>query len=325
MSISSRCAAALSVMLMLSACAQLPPAKAIDPSIKSHVTATQAVLTIPQTEIYADIVRSGGGGGGLIGALIDTAVENARTKKAEQAMVPVRNELLDFDFDSTMTSDLQTGISQMDWLHAGTVKVDKDPSADDLNKLVGDADQPYSLVVNVDYHLTPDFHALLVKVAAALFPKHSDSTSNSGQRLKPTDPKNAVFSQIVVYRENIPDDTLDAIELPPKPPVKKGPDGRPLPPDKPNLDDDQQQAVIYWTQDGAKVLKAALADATAVTSRVVSQALAGPLAAPAGAQRVKVDSYGKGLVLEKDPARVLVLLDDHSVVSSDVADVDFLK
>jgi hypothetical protein len=322
MSILSRSAKTLAVVLPLAACAQVQPAKTVDPSLKAQVTGTQVVLLIPQTELYVDV----GGGpsivSGPVGSLIDIAVQHHRMDRAEKILVPIHRDLQGFDFDSTFRSGMQVGLSTVDWLHADAPTLDKEASTQHRNQLIDGAAQPYVLLVDADYHLTHDFRTLLVNVTASLFPRHHTAKDNMDILLMASDARNEVFTQVVVYRADISDDTFDAIPIPPKAPLKRGADGRTIYPD-PDLDDDEQRAITFWTRDGGKGLQAALADAAAVTSRVICETLTAPLKAPTGAETGDVDDYGKGLVLEKDAARVLVLLHkDHSVVSSDAFDVD---
>src|SRR4051812_38476632 len=59
------------------------------------------LVTVPQNEIAAGINESNltaAMGGGLLFALIDAGVNNSRAKKAEAAIVPVRNALVDYAF-----------------------------------------------------------------------------------------------------------------------------------------------------------------------------------------------------------------------------------
>jgi len=253
----------------------------------------------------------------------ETAFDSALwTKMAEQGVAPLRNELLDLDFDQLMLGDMKTSLAGVNWLHADNVVLSKDATPEGETKLVTDAAQPYTLMLYSNYHLTSDFHALIVRVMAVLLPKVSHGTSDNGERLSVLNIKNALVVQTVVYRKNIPDDTLDAVPLPPKPPVQKGPDGRPLPSDQVELDDDQQQAAILWGKDHGQMIKDALTEAATITSRLVAQSLIATPVPAADALAAKVDGYGHGQVLEQGAGRDVVLLNDHSLISSDAADVE---
>ena len=319
-----RILAAAAVVLLLSACATAPAYMALDPAIKPKVTSTHVTVTVKETEIYADINQSqitGAMGGGLIWALVDSSVNNSRTKKAEAGIAPVRNALLDFDFDKLMTADMQADVAKVDWLHAGTVDFSKDNSADADDKLVSSASDPYTLIVDVDYHLTPDFHGLVVKTRGTFFPKNGPSKVVNGQtQNRPTDPKNIEFAENVTFQTTIPDSVLDAIPVPPKPPVKMGPDGKPLPSDQPDLDDDQQQAIVYWTQNGGQALKAALVAAASETSRIICQSLSGGEAPIAPVQYVKIPAFGRVELVEQAGNRDVVLLGDGTLLSTDASD-----
>src|SRR5580692_1676538 len=92
-------------VLFLGACAGIPPHEALPDAARDKISSTEVVLPIKQREIYVFVPNSTAGaasGGGLIGALVDAGINDIRTSKAEAAVKPLRDALVDFDFDKIL-------------------------------------------------------------------------------------------------------------------------------------------------------------------------------------------------------------------------------
>src|SRR5438105_2590773 len=67
---------------------------------RDKISSTDVVLPIRQNEIYVFVPNSNAAaaaGGGLIAALADAAINSVRTTKAETAVKPLRDALVDFN------------------------------------------------------------------------------------------------------------------------------------------------------------------------------------------------------------------------------------
>jgi hypothetical protein len=128
----------LSVMLLaasaLGACVTPMPAHlALNAAEQNAITTTEIVAPVHQSEVYIYVPPSqmaASGQGGLIGVLvlsaIDAGVNNARTSSAEKAVKPVRDAVVDFDFDSMIRDVLRASISKVAWMHIDAARVVKD-------------------------------------------------------------------------------------------------------------------------------------------------------------------------------------------------------
>ena len=176
--------------------------KTMDATTKAKVTASDGVAGIRQSEIYA-VIPQNNGGGGLLGALIGAAAENSAINRVQKEVAPVRDALLDFDFDGQTVSDLQQQLVKVDWLHLGNVTLTKDVSSDGYDKAIDDSQKPYTLFVTLDYHLSFDFKQLFVTARINLLPKPiPGSTVRQGPngstfKVSASDPGNSVYSNTV--------------------------------------------------------------------------------------------------------------------------------
>lgn len=92
-------------ILLLSACATAPvPRLAVD--AREDEKAVAVVLWIEQSEISVDDVNVNAGGG-LIGALIEAGIESTMARNRQRALGPLRDALVDFDLETTMTEALR--------------------------------------------------------------------------------------------------------------------------------------------------------------------------------------------------------------------------
>lgn len=296
--------------------------KSMDPAMQAQVSSSDAIVGIKQPEIYA-VIKQGGAAPGLIEALIVAAIDNHHATYAEKTVTPLRNALLDFDFDTPLLTGMQAQLPTVAWLHIGKVTLTKQASSDATTTELADAPTPYTLLINVDYHLSADFDQLVVTAHATLMQKPvapPKVVGESPQAKSPSDSANSVYATTVVYTTSIPDGTVDQLEAkaqaaaPPPPPGQKAKDA---------LSDDDA-AIQYWSADNASVTRAALTQAAADMSRLLVMAMQNPDKLQAKQDTVKID-HVKGHVLEKEgDNREVLQLDDGTLRSADVSEVDRL-
>jgi hypothetical protein len=166
--------------LLLTACAGVPAYESIPPAAKDQIASTEVVVPVKQNEIYvyvppSDMATAGAAGGGAIGGLlfaaVDAGVNSVRTSKAEDAVKPLRDALVDYSFDRTMQNDMQASLASVPWLHVDNVHVLKEATSDSMDRALDSSRDSAVLFASADYQLSNDADLLTVTVSASLFPK----------------------------------------------------------------------------------------------------------------------------------------------------------
>jgi len=156
---------------------------------------------------------------------------------------------------------MQAQLPKVDWLHLSTVTFTKAASSDAYDKLITDAQVPYTLIVRLDYHLSWDLKLLLVTATAQLLPKPTPGSNvHQGPNgttftVSASDPSNIIYTNTVTYVASIPDGMLS---------------------EHASFKEAAPVAMPYWSKDHAAVTRAALADAAAEVSRLVALSLQNP-------------------------------------------------
>jgi hypothetical protein len=206
--------AAVASLLALAACVTpVPPHEALPPAARDKIASTEMVAPIAQNEIYVYVPPSqlaSSGQGGLLGALvlasIDAGVDKTRAGRAEKAVKPLRDAIVDFSFDDTLTSELKTAMAQVSWLHLDAARVVKETSVDSLNKAIADSKASAVLITAANYELSNDGSVLTVTLVADLYP-NSDALNalkkpaNTEQR---SHPLNAIYRNTFVFEISAP-------------------------------------------------------------------------------------------------------------------------
>lgn len=202
-----RCTCVVLCTLMLGACASAPTYIALPDAAKSQLTSTDVVAAIPQSEIavYVPATNPSMAGGGLIGALITTSIDDVRVTKAEEALEPLRNALIGYDFDQMAAAELKTALSTQTILNVTGVTAVKNVSAKLTNAVTGSKSAAV-LVTAFDYHLEYDGIGLTVNLTANLFP--NTDTLKTLRPLKGNKqilaPQNALYHRTFMHIEMIP-------------------------------------------------------------------------------------------------------------------------
>jgi hypothetical protein len=165
---------ALMPALLLGACqTQIPAHEFMPNAARDKVSSTETVLPIKQSEIYVFVPQSNvaaAGGGGLLLALIDAGVDSVRTSKAETAVKPLRDALIDYSFDQSLQNSLKVSLAQDTWLHAGDGHVVREVTAANLDSVLAGSKSDAVLFTTTDYQLSNDADQLTVTMIASLFP-----------------------------------------------------------------------------------------------------------------------------------------------------------
>ncbi len=128
-------------------------------------------VVLSQAELKSNInsanivVVNGGLAGALIGAMVESGIEADRAKKAEAAITPLRDQMVDFNADDLAVATTKNGLATIDWLPAGDIKFSKDASPVGKSTFLDAAGTPQTAFFTYSYDLTPDFSSLRVVVS----------------------------------------------------------------------------------------------------------------------------------------------------------------
>jgi hypothetical protein len=167
---------AVSSALLLSACATATVNPPLPDAARTSISSTEVVVPIRQSEIYVYVPPStanAAGQGGLIGALvvaaINAGVDSVRTQKAETAVKPLRDALVDYKFDSTLQDDVKNALAKLPWLHASNVRIVKEVTTASLDSALEHSKADAVLFTTADYQLSNDADVLTVSLTVSLF------------------------------------------------------------------------------------------------------------------------------------------------------------
>lgn len=210
----------LSPLVLLAACGSLPPYQPLSSDARDKIASTDVIVPIRQHEIYVFVPASTAGAsagasmglaGAIVGALVDASVDSVRTGKAEKAVTPLRDSLVDYSFDTTFKDDLTNSLSQLSWVHVDTVHVVRDFRESDLdNDLAGSKDAAV-LLMTTDYSLDNDGNVLTVTVGAALYPNNEALRAfvKKGTAKPSTALGNSIYHDTLVFRRPLDGATAD--------------------------------------------------------------------------------------------------------------------
>jgi hypothetical protein len=193
--------------LLVTGCA-LPPHAALPPGARDQIAGTDVMVPIRQHEIYVYVPPTQNPNGGLIGALVASAIDDVRSGKAETAVKPLRNALVDYDFDGTLKSELQTALAKDTFLGQNNIRIIKEITTESLEQALNGSKAPAVLFVTADYRLSNEGDVLDVLLYPQLF-----GTTDALRTLVPKynaknrmDPANTLYRNVLLFQTRIPED-----------------------------------------------------------------------------------------------------------------------
>ena len=289
-------------VLFLGACAGIPPHESLPGTARDKISSTEVVLPIKQSEIYvfvppstagASAGASGGLLGALVGAAIDASVNDVRTTKAETAVKPLRDALVDFDFDKTLQSDVKASLSQVSWLHGDNVRVIKETASDSLDHALEASKSDAVVFIVADYHLSNDGDEFFITAAVSLFPNSDALKALKAQKAGGKSPKTVVTNAL--YHNTI------TIKV-----------------DAPNSIKDRDQNIIKWSANNGAAMRAALKLGAEKLAMLIAADLQGQedavagAAAPDPANAVTIDNV-PGEIVSRDAQGMIVRFKDGTL------------
>ena len=165
------------------------PLKA-DDALKIQQTRVHALVA--QDEINAVIEQSNvaaAGGGGLLLALVDVAVESHRTARAAKLMEPIRKEVSDFDFRAQLDDPLRKTVAGLTPLKVVQATVAAKPlPATDRAALWKDVPENTLLSLATTYELTGSLKSLMVTTTATYWMRDREKPIYRGRYVYYTPP-----------------------------------------------------------------------------------------------------------------------------------------
>lgn len=153
------------VVLSLVACAPAPLKKLDAPMVEAE-KADHVVIFLGQTEIAVDDANVSNGGGGLLGALIEMAVESAMTKNRQEAIAPLRDKLLDYQYEDRLIESIQTHLPTSLVKADASIKVVRND--DEWRAHLESVVPANVLLINTRYAFEQNFEIAYVYAAATL-------------------------------------------------------------------------------------------------------------------------------------------------------------
>jgi hypothetical protein len=287
--------AAAAVALLLSGCTTASRV-AVPPAHRSRIQSTQAIAAPTRPELGMHIeVSTAGGGFGLIGAIVDSSVNNSRAKDAEAAVVPARDALVGYEVGAVLAEALKRELAAVLWLKAGAVEVRQMGTAKVAAEWLKQTTADALLVVETDYRLSPKGDAIVILTQASLrsiklFPRPAGAEEEERPPL--------YLNGVHVY---LPLPNRPAGALPPA------------------------ELAKLWAADGGKPAREALDVGLSEVARMLAFDIeqgepAGLYEAPAGARKVNVEVlpgpfWGEGFVVAERGGRSWVRLSTGQLCS----------
>lgn len=191
----------LGLCLALAVCTEsillAAPSNIVSEQIRS-ATPREIQVVIAQAEIKSDINPSNIAtytGGGLIWAMVDAARNEAKAKKAEAAIEPVRLSLADFDVDGLALDTTKLALAGIDWLQGAPISSGKDSSLLGKSALVDKSSSMQVAFIEYSYDLSPDFSS--IRVVAKLQFANRTPLSPKAKPESRVQPKNLAYAQQV--------------------------------------------------------------------------------------------------------------------------------
>jgi hypothetical protein len=199
------------------------------PSSYKQLTASAAdkiknidiVLAVPQKEVGVTVSTAKGGMVfGLLGAIIDANVTNARANNAETAIIPIRDSLLNFKAEDSLQGAISHNITSIPWVADSTIKLTNTVTSAEYDKLLLDSKKSAVLFLKILYSLSTDFKQVRVFGYATLFPNTEELRKMQFDLYKDTSQinetegvktliKNSLYNNVLIYSKTLDVDVVN--------------------------------------------------------------------------------------------------------------------
>ncbi len=195
---------------LLAACSTVPPHIALPDPARDKIVSTEVVNSIKQHEIYVYVPPSTAGASGgaafgflgaVVGAVIDSSVNEVRSEKAETAVKSLRDAMVDYNFDDKLSADLKDQLSQVGFLGVDKVRVTRESTLDGIDKDIAGSTDGAILLAVTDYKLDNDANRLTMAVGVGLYANNDAlrALHPSKEKKNRTAPPNALYRNTFVF------------------------------------------------------------------------------------------------------------------------------
>jgi hypothetical protein len=300
------------VSLILVGCAGVAPTQALKQEALLSLQPVDVHVGISQSELYAAFIPSTAGAsgaaacgavpglgiflaaacGGALGA-VDAQVNATRAKAAEESVRPLKDRLVDLDFDAHMQASVKRSLEMVPGMQYAGIVVTKTVNNKAYEQRFRASTANAVMFVNVDYHLTTDFSTLEASVRGLIYPRGPAARTAVGQSIAlPSGPNEAVLQvKDTVYRSTI----FYQAKLP----VPAA---------------DIAQNVAAWNANDGRLVRAAMQDGIAQLGRLIADDLQRKSGIDASAPAsVDVGNGLKARLVAQEPGGRLLRLPDGSL------------
>jgi hypothetical protein len=186
----------------------------IDESARIVSGGREGLVVVEQGELRANIevsnVTQGMGGAGaigvLVGAIIDTRINQNRADAAEAGVKTLRNDLIDYDFDHRASQAFEGSVAKISWIDIRKLDFSKNGAKENVLGILDRTDTSQLVLARYYYALSPKFDSLLTGLQVDIFAKAAAPGASASSRL---DRDKAAYSQRFVFVEPLPQATKE--------------------------------------------------------------------------------------------------------------------
>lgn len=192
-------------VLLLTACGSTPNYY-IDEVARNQIDSTHVIVNIPQKEITAEIEASNvaaAGGGGLLLALVDVAVESSRANTAEALIQPIKDALIETNFQSLFMEALQQELAATPWLNVNKTTLVIDPLENHVDTHYRSSDAEAVLFIDASYSLGANFDSMKGYAVVSMLPKSEELKQYSEKAGSKKSKTSATHPDNLIYRDSI--------------------------------------------------------------------------------------------------------------------------
>jgi hypothetical protein len=227
----SRTALCAIATAVLTGCAGVPTSQALKPQVREAIQPVDLTVGIPQPELYATFEPSTAGVtgaaacgavpglgillaavcGGVMGS-IDAGINATRAKEAEDAVRPLKDQIVDVNVDQAIREAVQESLRGVPGMQIAGVTLTKQMNDKAYEETFRASTANAVMFVNIDYHLSTDFSFFEVSARSSIHARGNAARTAAGQ---PTalpaaggepllSAKNAVYRADVIYQAKLP-------------------------------------------------------------------------------------------------------------------------
>lgn len=269
-------------------CAGLSPTQPLDKNLARVAAPVDVFIGIQQPELYAAFEVSmvgtsaaatcgaipgigillAGVCGGTMGA-IDAAVNSSRAKKADEQIRPLKDTIIDVQFDQLMIDATKLALNAVPDLPLKSVSVTKQVDEKSYEALYKASAANSVMFINLDYQLNKDFSALIISTRETMFPLSAAAKKSAGQPENSSNDGKPLALEKSIYRSQI----FYEYALPAKAATI-------------------EENVELWKANNASLLRAGLNNGTAQISKLLAEDLQRtPSPADTNLPKTKVNAY----------------------------------